>query len=286
MQQHEIEHIEINLFLEAIYQRYGYDFRQYARASIQRRIRRLLSSVGLDCVSAMLPALLHDPAFLPQVVDALSINVSEMFRDPAFFLALRREVVPYLRTYPFIKVWHAGCASGEEVYSLAILFKEEGLYERTTFFATDINAGTLSMAKAGIYPIDRIQTYTANYQKAGGKAAFSDYFHAQYDSAIMEGVLKKNITFAPHNLATDSVFGEMHLIICRNVLIYFDAALQARVLGLFDESLIHGGILALGSKETHNLPGLVNRYEPVSAKWRVFKKTSDRPAHQAPERSS
>ena len=275
MEKHEIEHIEINLFLEAVFQRYGYDFRNYARASIQRRIRRLMETCGAANVGAMIPPVLHDEAFLAKVVDALSINVTEMFRDPPFFQALRTEVVPYLLTYPFIKVWHAGCATGEEVYSLAILFKEEGLYDRTTFFATDFNANIVEKAKAGIYPLESIKNFTANYQKAGGKAAFSSYFHAQYDNAIIDGALKKNITFALHNLATDGVFGEMHLILCRNVLIYFDTTLQSRVLGLFDDSLIHGGILALGSKETHSPAGLTDRYDPISAVWRLYKKISN-----------
>ncbi len=284
MQKHELEHIEINLFLEAIFQRWGYDFRNYSRASIQRRIRRLLDELGTDSVSALIPEVLHSRTFLAQVVDALSIHVSEMFRDPPFFMALRVEVVPYLRTYPFLKVWHAGCAGGEEVYSLAILFKEEGLYDRTTFFATDFNANIVEKAKAGIYSLENLQGYTANYQKAGGNAAFSSYFHAEYGSAIIDGSLKKNITFALHNLATDGVFGEMHLIICRNVLIYFDAALQARVFSLFDDSLTHGGILAIGSKESHSPSGLTDCYEAINAKWRLFKKTSRCPLGQLEER--
>lgn len=272
MEDHEIEHIEIDLFLEGVFRRYGYDFRNYARASVQRRIRRLMEITGHKSVAAMIPPMLRDRAFLSQVVDALSINVTEMFRDPLFFLILRQTVIPYLKTYPFIKVWHAGCASGEEVYSLAILFKEEGLYDRTTFFATDFNATTLEKAKAGIYPLDSMRAFTENYQAGGGKESFSDYFLADYDSVIIQNSLKKNITFALHNLATDGVFGEMHLILCRNVLIYFDKHLQAQVLKLFDDSLIHGGVLALGSKESLQFDEIAERYDSIDAKWRLYKK--------------
>jgi len=272
MEDHEIEHIEIDLFLEGVFRRYGYDFRNYARASVQRRIRRLMEMTGHGSVAAMIPPMLRDRAFLSHVVDALSINVTEMFRDPHFFQALRQTVIPYLKTYPFLKVWHAGCASGEEVYSLAILFKEEGLYDRTTFFATDFNAGTLEKAKAGIYTLDCMQAFTANYVGSGGKESFSDYFLADYDCVIVRNDLKKNITFAMHNLATDGVFGEMHLILCRNVLIYFDRKLQARVLKLFDDSLIHGGVLALGSKESLKFDIIADRYDVINSQWRLFKK--------------
>lgn len=273
MEQHEIEHLEIDLLVEGIFRRYGYDFRNYARASLQRRMRRLMDSAGHASVIEMLPRVFSDRTFLAQVVDALSINVTDMFRDPPFFRVLRERVVPYLKTYPFIKVWHAGCASGEEVYSLAILFKEEGLYERTTFFATDFNAGTLEKAKAGIYPLESMKKFSANYLAAGGKAALSDFFHAEYGGVIIDNSLRKNITFALHNLATDGVFGEMHLILCRNVLIYFDTQLQNRAVSLFDESLVHGGILALGSKETLRFTELADLYDPLDGKWRLYKKT-------------
>lgn len=279
MEQHEQEQLEIDLFLDGVYRRYGFDFRNYARASLQRRIRGLMAATGHSRVIEMLPAVFSDRAFLARVVDALSINVTEMFRDPPFFLALREKVVPFLKTYPFIKVWHAGCATGEEVYSLAILFKEEGIYERTTFFATDFNAATLEKAKAGIYPLDTMKKFAGNYLAGGGKAALSDYFHAEYDSAIVDGSLKKNVTFAMHNLATDGVFGEMHLILCRNVLIYFDTQLQCRVAALFDDSLVHGGILALGSKESLRFTELADYYDTLDDKWRLYKKTST--AYQA-----
>jgi len=270
----DLEHLETNLFLEALFLRHGYDFRNYSQASIRRRVRKLMDTCGAASVGDMIPRILRDEAFLPLVVETLSVNVSEMFRDPEFFAVLRREVIPYLKTFPFIKIWHAGCGSGEEVYSLAILLREEGFYDRTTIFATDLNPVVLEQAKSGIYPLDAVKGYTANYQQAHGKTAFSDYYLARYDSAIMDSSLRENVTFAPHNLATDGVFGEMHLILCRNVLIYFDRALQNRVLRLFDESLVHGGILALGSKESLKGSEESASYLPVNAKWRIHKKAA------------
>ena len=272
MDQADLEQLEATLFLEALHQRHGYDFRNYARASILRRVRRLMDKTGAASVSSMIPLLLHDAGFLPLVVETLSINVSEMFRDPEFFVLLRTEVIPYLKTFPFIKVWHAGCASGEEVYSLAMVLKEEGFYGRTTIFATDVNPMALERAKAGVYSLDAVKGFTANYQQAGGRAAFSDYYLARYGSAIMDASLRENVTFAPHNLATDGVFGEMHLILCRNVLIYFDRGLQNRVLRLFDESLAHGGVMALGSKESLRGSEVADRYLPMNTKWRIHKK--------------
>ena len=272
MDQADVEQLETTLFLEALYQRHGYDFRNYAQASIHRRVRRLMDKAGAASVSGMIPLLLHDAGFLPLVVETLSVNVSEMFRDPAFFTLLRTEVIPYLKTFPFIKVWHAGCASGEEVYSLAMVFREEGFYDRTTIFATDVNPMVVEQAKAGVYSLDAVKSYAANYQQSGGKAAFSDYYLALHGWAIMDASLRENVTFAPHNLATDGVFGEMHLILCRNVLIYFDRSLQNRVLRLFDESLVHGGIMALGSKESLNGSEVAGNYQPVNAKWRIHKK--------------
>lgn len=270
----DIEQLETNLFLEALHRRHGYDFRNYAQASMRRRVRRLMNKVGAQSVSAMMPALMRDEDFLPLTVETLSINVSEMFRDPEFFAALRKEVIPYLKTFPFIKIWHAGCAGGEEVNSLAILLKEEGFYDRTTIFATDLNQTALEQAKSGIYPLEAVMGFEADYLASGGKRAFSDYYLTRYGSAIMDAALRKNITFAPHNLATDGVFGEMHLILCRNVLIYFDRRLQNRVLRLFDESLVHGGILALGSKESLQGSESAPNYRPMNSKWRIYKKTS------------
>jgi chemotaxis protein methyltransferase CheR len=250
MKNTESENIEIQLLLEAIYLKYGYDFRKYARASIKRRLFHRLSTSGLKSISEMQHKLLHDTSFFETILSAFSINVTEMFRDPSFYLALRRDVLPVLKTYPFLKIWNAGCSSGEEVYSMAILLQEEAIYNRAQIYATDFNEVILDKAKEGIFPLDCMRKYSANYLKAGGKKSLSDYYTARYDSTIMEKSLKANVVFADHNLATDGVFGEMNLILCRNVLIYFDKDLQNRVFKLFRDSLRHGGFLCLGSKES------------------------------------
>ncbi len=272
MQTVEIENIEIELILDAILKRYGYDFRGYAPASLKRRIKNVKTKAKLATLSHIIPRLLHDTKFADQLFYSLSITVTEMFRDPDFFMSIRRHLIPYLKTFPFLKIWHAGCASGEEVYSLAILLEEEGLYDRTTIFATDFNNHALSRARDGIYATKDIKTYTGNYQKSGGNGNFSDYYRAEYDSAIMNKAIKRNITFANHNLVTDGVFGEMHLILCRNVMIYFNKTLQTRVLGLFDESLIHGGFLALGSKETLDFTSYSANYNTVDKKNIIYQK--------------
>ena len=268
----DTEKIEIDLFLEATYLRYGYDFRSYARASIRRRMRRILEKSGCSNVAEMIPKLLHDEKFAQSVVYEFSIPVTEMFRDPDFYLSIRKNIIPYLKTYPFIRVWHAGCASGEEVYSLAIILQEEGLYDRSTIFATDFNENVLEKAKEGIYALKDIRQYTINYQKAAGSRSFADYYHAQYESAIMNQSLKQNITFVSHNLVTDGVFGEMHLIFCRNVLIYFDKNLQNRVLGLFADSLTLGGFLCLGSKESMHFSTVAERFKIIDEKARIYQK--------------
>ncbi len=268
----EIEKIEINLFLEAIYQRYGYDFRQYAKASIRRRVRSLIDNVRFTKISDLIPYLLYSEEYFRSIVFNFSITVTEMFRDPPFYKSLREKVVQYLKTYPFIKIWHAGCATGEEVYSLAILLKEEGLYDRATIFATDYNELALKKAKDGIYPLKDIQTVTSNYQLAGGNDSFSNYYFADYDSVIMDQSLKKRITFANHNLVTDSVFGEMQLIICRNVLIYFERELQDRVLTLFKNSLVHNGFLCLGSRETLDFTAVSKSFQSLDDEQRIFRK--------------
>ena len=246
----EIEDIEISLLLEALYQRYGYDFRNYAHASIKRRIQHHLSKTNLNAVSELIPRVLYDEVHFQDLMFDLSITVTEMFRDPSFYLALRKTVIPFLKTFPFLNVWHAGCSTGEEVYSLAILLKEEDLYDQTRIYATDFNEIALKKANSRIYPMENIKGYTLNYQKAGGKRSLSEYYHAQYDSVIFDQALQRNVIFTNHNLVTDGVFAEMHLILCRNVLIYFDKALQNRVLTLFRDSLCHNGFLALGAKES------------------------------------
>ena len=245
-----IEDLEIQLLLEALYQRYHYDFRHYARASIKRRLVQARDQLDFGSISALQDRVLHDPAMLPRLLDFLTVQVSEMFRDPSYFKALREQVLPHLRTYPSLKVWIAGCSAGEELYSLAILFREEGLYERTLFYATDINPEALRAAEAGIYSLDRIRKFTENHQKSGGKSSLSDYYTAAYGGAVFDKTLRERVVFSDHSLVTDAVFGEMHLISCRNVMIYFDRPLQDRAIGLFRDSLARKGFLGLGSKES------------------------------------
>jgi len=268
----EIEEIEIDLLLEAIFRRYGYDFRNYSRASVRRKVRAMTKAHGVTRPSELIPRLLHDQALFGSVVGTFSTPVTEMFRDPPFFKLLRELVVPYLLTYPFVRIWLAGCATGEEVYSLAILLKEEGLYERATLFATDFVDASLTRARKGIYPLNPMKTNILNYQQAGGKQHFADYYHADYDSVIMDSALRENITFANHNLVTDGVFSEMHLILCRNVLIYFNYPLQARVLNLFHQSLLHGGFLALGSKESLRHHDLNEKFRELEPTWKIYRK--------------
>ena len=272
MQPDEIEKIELELFLEAIYQRYGYDFRHYARASARRRARHILTKSGCKNISELIPLLLHNEEFAQKAVHDFSITVTEMFRDPDFYRAVRQAVTPYLQTYPFIKIWVAGCATGEEVYSLAILLKEEGIYDRVTIYATDFNEIALKKAAEGIYPLKDVQQYTGNYQKSGGVRSFSDYYHAEYNSAIMNASLKTNITFASHNLATESVFSEVQVVFCRNVLIYFDRTLQNWALNTLANSLSRGGFLCLGTKETLEFSSVFDQFKAVVFEQRIYQK--------------
>jgi chemotaxis protein methyltransferase CheR len=244
------EEIEIRLLLEALYLRYHYDFRNYAMSSIRRRLRQAREQLELPSFSAMQERLLRDPAMLPQLLRFLTVQVSDMFRDPDYFRAIRERVIPHLRTYPSLKVWIAGCSSGEELYSMVILFREEGLEDRTLFYATDINQEALQAAEAGVYAIERVQSFTANHQRSGGRTSLSDYYQAAYGRVSFDKSLRRNVVFSDHSLVTDAVFGEMNLISCRNVLIYFDNDLQDRVLGLFRDSLAHRGFLGLGAKES------------------------------------
>lgn len=245
-----IEDIEIQLLLEALYQHYHYDFRHYARASIKRRLMQARSQLGFDSISAIQSALLHDDTMLPRLLDYLTVQVSEMFRDPSYYLALRTKVLPHLRTYPSLKVWVAGCSNGEELYSLAILFREEGLWDKTMFYATDINPNALRAAQAGVYALDQIRLFTKNHQQSGGKTSLSDYYTADYGRAVFDKSLRGRTVFSDHSLVTDAAFAEMHLISCRNVLIYFDRELQDRAVGLFRSSLARRGFLGIGSKES------------------------------------
>lgn len=246
----KIEDIEIRLLLEALYSRYHYDFRNYAMASVKRRLRQAREKLGFSTFSAMQDALLHDPAMLQRLLSFLTVQVSEMFRDPTYFKSIRERVIPHLRTYPSIKIWIAGCSSGEELYSFVILFREEGLEQRTLFYATDIDPQALAAAETGHFALDRIQLFTENHRKAGGRTSLSDYYTAAYGKAAFDKSLRKNVVFSDHSLVTDAVFAEMHLISCRNVLIYFDRPLQDRALGLFKDSLTRHGFLGLGAKET------------------------------------
>jgi chemotaxis protein methyltransferase CheR len=269
--QQEID-IEIRLLIEAIYLKYSYDFRDYAGASVKRRVQHALTQLECRTVSALQERVLHDPGVFLQLLQYLTIPVSEMFRDPEHFLAIRNEVVPLLRTYPSIKIWIAGCSTGEEVYSMAILLREEGLLERTILYATDINPTSLEKAKKGVYSMEAMRLYTQSYQRAGGKREFSDYYTGAYGHAIMDSSLRDNVTFADHSLATDSVFSETQLVSCRNVLIYFNKGLQDRAFGLFHESLCHRGFLVLGSKETVDFSAYGASFEPLVKHERIFRK--------------
>ena len=263
---------ELRLLMETIYLRYSHDFRDYAGASQKRRVLYALSQLDCRTISELQSRVLRDPAMFQQLLEFLTIPVTEMFRDPAFFMALRQQVLPRLATYPSIKVWVAGCSTGEEVYSLAILLREEGLLDRSLIYATDINPVSLDKARKGIFSLPSIKGYTVNYQNAGGKQAFSDYYTAAYNAAIFDKTLRDNITFADHSLATDSVFSETQLILCRNVLIYFNKKLQDRALDLFRESLGHRCFLGLGSKESIDFSSYSTRFESLDRPQRIFRK--------------
>lgn len=268
----ENEKIEINLLLEAIFLKYGYDFRNYSIAHVRRRIRRRMELGGFESISALQHQVIHDDSFFHTILTDLSINVTEMFRDPSFFLAVRREVVPFLVTYPFVRVWHAGCATGEELYSMAILLKEEGLFDRIQLYATDFNDMVLQKAREGIVQARLLKEYTENYQRGGGCRSFADYYTAKYEWAILDSSLKEKVVFANHNLVTDHVFGEMQLIVCRNVLIYFSRELQNRVIRLFYESLCRGGILCLGSKESIRFSDHSDKFERLLPNEQIYRK--------------
>ena len=266
--------IELTLLMEAIFLKYSYDFRNYTGASQKRRVRYALEQLRLPNVSALQERVLHDPTVFAQLLQYLTIPVSEMFRDPSYFLTLRQQVVPVLQTYPSVKVWVAGCSTGEEAWSLAILLREEGLLDRTQIYATDINPTSLDKARQGIFPMEAVRNYTANYQRAGGKRAFSDYYTAAYDAARFDPSLCANAVFADHSLATDTVFAETQLVSCRNVLIYFNRALQDRALGLFHESLCHRGFLGLGAKESIDFSSFATRFDTIARADRIYRKAS------------
>ncbi len=267
-----IESIEVSLAVEAIQLRYGYDFRNYSRASLMRRFRHFLARTGYHCVGETIPIIIRDERFFVSLLGDLSITVTEMFRDPSSFLTLREKVIPYLKTYPFVRIWCAGCATGEEVYSLSIMLAEEGILDKALIYATDFNEEALETGRRGVYSGESIKVATVNYQKAGGTHPFSDYYHVKAEGVELSAALRNHIVFASHNLVTDKVFGEMNLIVCKNVLIYFDKVLQNKVLGLFADSLVPFGYLALGSKESLQFSSVAETFITVDPQWRLFQK--------------
>ena len=267
-----VEDVEARLLLEGIQQVYGYDFRDYAEASIRRRLAHWLAESRFETLSQAQSSLLRDPKIFLSLLSGLTVNVTEMFRDPAFFKALRSQVIPFLKTYPFVKIWHAGCATGEEAYSMAILLNEEGMAGRYRMYATDIDEAVLATAAEGLVPLSEMQKFTRNYQNSGGTASFADYYTARYGRAILSADLKKSIVFAPHNLTADGEFGEMNLVLCRNVMIYFKQPLKERCLNLFDASLVPGGFLCLGLKESLERRALRASYEELVPRLRIYRK--------------
>lgn len=272
VKRNDLENLEIDLVLEGIYQQYGFDFRDYARGSIKRRLWRRAYAEGLESISGLQERVLHDQDTMNRLLEDLSINVTSMFRDPEFYLAIRQKVVPLLRTYPFIRIWNAGCSTGEETFSLAILLREEGLIDRTKIYATDINENVLDLAKQGVFPLDKMRDYTENYIAAGGKTAFSEYYTANGQGARFNESLTENIIFAQHNLASDRSFNEFQMIVCRNVMIYFDRSLQERVHGLFYSSLGMSGVLALGRKESIKFTRHASAYEGIDLNEKLYKR--------------
>jgi chemotaxis protein methyltransferase CheR len=270
----ELERIEIDLLLEGIYRHYGLDFRGYALASLKRRLARRMREEGTPTLSALQDKVLHEPGAMERLLVSLTISVTSMFRDPSFYRAVREKVVPLLRTYPFIRMWNAGCATGEETLSLAIVLEEEGLLDRTRIYATDFNPGIVDRARAGEFPLSRMKAYTENYLAAGGSSEFSRYYTAEGPVARFSRELMGNIVFAKHNLVSDGSFNEFHGILCRNVLIYFGATLQQRVHTLFHDSLVNFGVLALGHKETIRFTPLEHFYEPIDPDEKLYRRVA------------
>jgi chemotaxis protein methyltransferase CheR len=264
--------IEFKLFIDAIYHMYHYDFRGYAQASLRRRLKTAMNRFDCGTLSQLQHKVVHDSAVFPALLDFLTIQVSEMFRDPAYFLALRERVVPLLRTYPSLRVWVAGCSAGEEAYSLAILLHEEGLLSKTIIYATDINTRTLQKAAAGVYGVERIAGFTANHHQSGARSSLSDYYSAAYDRAVFNKSLKDHIVFSDHSLATDSVFAEVQLVSCRNVLIYFNRTLRDRALGLFREALCRRGFLGIGAKESLRFSAQADAFLDFAPAERIFQR--------------
>ena len=268
----DLERIETELLLEGIYLHYGFDFRGYAWSSLKRRLWRRAQAEGVHSLSALQEKVLHDPRAMERLLLDLSINVTTMFRDPTFFAAFREKVVPLLKTYPFVRIWNAGCSTGEETYSIAIILREEGLFDRARIYATDINDGVIEHARTGAYPLNRMRDYTENYIRAGGTESFSTYYEADGDSARFDPALRDQIVFAQHNLVSDSAFNQFNVIVCRNVMIYFGKPLQERVHDLFHQSLETFGVLALGHKESIQFTSQESRYEELDANERLYRK--------------
>lgn len=269
----ELERLEMDLLLLAIYRHHGFDFRSYAPSSLHRRIRKHMEdSARVSTISRLTELVLHEPSAMQRLLHDLSVNVTAMFRDPSFFLEFRRAVVPLMRTYPTVRIWHAGCSTGEEVYAMAILLEEEGLYERCRIYATDMDSVVLDQARQGIFPLSRMKEYTANYFAAGGKRSLSDYYTAKYDGALFAPRLVKNVLFTQHNLAMDRGFSEFNVIACRNVLIYFDRGLKDRTLKLFAESLGPFGVLCLGRKESLRFTAFEEEFSELSARERIYRR--------------
>jgi chemotaxis protein methyltransferase CheR len=264
--------IDLVLLLDAIYLKYHYDFRGYAIASLKRRLRAAMARFGCQTLSQLQDCVLHDSTRFPALLEFLTVPVTDMFRDPPYFRSLRERIVPILKTYPSLKFWIAGCSTGEEVYSLAILLREEGLLSRSLIYATDINPHALERAQAGVYAVDRIAGFTDNHGKSGARSSLSDYYTAAYDRAVFDKTLKENIVFSDHSLATDSVFAEVHLVSCRNVLIYFNRELQDRALGLFREALCRRGFLGIGAKESLRFSVHSEAFDDVVKEDRIFRK--------------
>jgi chemotaxis protein methyltransferase CheR len=270
--QEKLEDIELRLLLEAIFQRYGYDFRSYSRASIKRRLLQARSKFDCETFSQLQNLVLHRPEMLQRILSYLTVQVSDLFRDPSYFLAIREQVVPHLRTYASLKVWIAGCGTGEEVYSLAVLFREEGLEAKTLFYGTDISPDALAKAEAGLYNLDRMAAFTESHRRAGGKSSLSDYYTAAYGAAVFDKTLRQRIVFSDHSLVSDAVFAEVQLVSCRNVLIYFNRDLQDRAIGLFRDSLSRGGFLGLGAKESLRFSAHASAFVDFDRTERIYQK--------------
>ncbi len=268
----DLEALEIDLLLEAVFRRYGYDFREYAAPSLRRRIGNALRAEGLSTVSGLQEKVLHDSAAFERLLHALTVQATSMFRDPGFFLAFRHKAVPLLRTYPSLRIWHAGCSTGEEVYSMAILLQEERLYDRCTIYATDMDEQVLHQAREGRFSLAATEKEASHYLCAGGRKQFSDYYRSAGGSALFQPSLKENIVFCPHNLTVDRSFNEFNVILCRNVLIYFKKPLQQRVHALLYESLARFGVLGLGQKESLQFTPHERDYEPLDTEWKIYRR--------------